>query len=161
MSRLPTLRRAAVSLAVVGVLAFGAPNALADGNGAFTDTQNFHNVTETFPADAMCGSPVGTVTVTYNGVFHITVNKAGDVWVTGTQAGTFVLVPDDVTMPTFAGHFAIWFGLSDNNRNSVEHSTFNARGTATDGSGATVDIHAVAHVSVSASGQVNTFFACH
>src|SRR5438093_12140240 len=57
------LRRAAVALAVIGLLAFGAPGALADGNGAFTDTQNFHNVTETFPADSMCGSPVGTVTV--------------------------------------------------------------------------------------------------
>src|SRR6266566_212108 len=94
MVRLPTLRRALVSLGVVGVLAFAAPTAFAGGNGAFTDTQNLHNATMTFHADAQCDAPAGTVTATFNAVFHVTVNKAGDVWLTGTQAGTFIFVPD-------------------------------------------------------------------
>jgi hypothetical protein len=161
MVRLPSLRRAVVSLGLVGLLAFAAPSAFAGGNGAFTDTQNLHNVTQTFHVDAQCGAPAGTVTATFNAVMHITVNKAGDVWLTSTQEGWFVFVPDAAPVPTFAGHFAVWFGLSDNNRNSVLHDTFNVRATATDGSGATLVIHAVDHFSVSASGQVNLFMDCH
>jgi len=161
MVRLPTLRRAILSLGLVGLLAFAAPSAFAGGNGAFTDTTNLHNVTQTFPVGAQCGAPAGTVTATFNAVMHITVNTAGDVWLTSTQEGWFVFVPDDPTMPTFAGHFAVWFGLSDNNRNSVLHDTFNIRATATDGSGATIAVHAVDHFSVSASGQVNVFMTCH
>ncbi len=83
------------------------------------------------------------------------------VWLTSTQEGWFVFVPDATPVPTFAGHFAVSFGLSDNNRNSVFHDTFNIRATATDGSGATLEIHAVDHFSVSASGQVNLFMDCH
>jgi hypothetical protein len=161
MSKLQRFCRAGVALSVVGMLLWAAPVALAGGNGAFTDTQTVHNATQTFPTGSLCGTPSGTVTITYNGVFHINVNKAGDFWVTGTQEGWFVLVPDDATMPTFEGHFATWFGESDNNRNDVQHDTFNARGTATDGSGATVEVHAVNHLSVSASGQVNLFMDCH
>jgi hypothetical protein len=68
------------------------------------------------------------------------VNKAGDVWLTATLEGTFILVPDDATLPTFAGHFATWFGLSDNDRNSIQHDTSSFRGTATDGSGTTIAV---------------------
>ena len=126
-----------------------------------TDTQNLHNVTQTFSVGAQCAAPAGTVTATFNAVMHVTVNTAGDVWVTATQEGWFTFVPDDVTMPNFAGHFAVWFGLSDNNRNSVLHDTFNIRATATDGSGVTIAVHAMDHLSVSASGQVNLFMDCH
>jgi hypothetical protein len=161
MSRFRSMRRASISLAVVAVLAFAAPNAFAGGNGAFTDTQNLHNVPMTFAVGPQCGAPSGTVSGTFNVVMHVTVNKAGDVWVTGTQEGWFTFVADDPTMPTFAGHFAVWFGLSDNNRNSVMHDTSNVRATATDGSGAIIVIHAVDHFSVSASGQVNLFMDCH
>lgn len=161
MSRFRSLRRASISLAVVAVLAFAAPSAFAGGNGAFTDTQNFHNVPMTFVVGPQCGAPAGTVSGTFNAIMHVTINKAGDVWITGTQEGWFTFVADDPTMPTFAGHLAVWFGLSDNNRNSVIHDTSNVRATATDGSGAIIVIHAVNHLSVSASGQVNLFMDCH
>ena len=161
MSTSASFRRTAVSLAVVALLAFAAPSAFAGGNGAFTQTVNLHNVPLTFPVGTQCGAPAGVVSGTFNEVMHVTVNKAGDVWVTVTQEGWFTFVADDPTLPTFAGHFAVWFGLSDNNRNSVMHDTFNIRATATDGSGSTLVIHAVDHVSVSASGQVNLFMDCH
>jgi len=64
-------------------------------------------------------------------------------------------------MPTFAGHVAAWFGVSDNNRNSVVHDALNGTLTATDGSGASITVHVVDHISVSASGQVTVFMACH
>ena len=161
MSRIWAFRRAVASLAIVAVLAFAAPSAFAGGNGAFTNTQHLHNVPLTFPVGVLCGAPAGVITGTFNEVMHVTVNNAGDVWVTVTQEGWFTFVANDPTMPTFAGHFAVWFGLSSNNRNSVMHDTFNIRATATDGSGATLEVHAVDHVSVSASGQVNLFMDCH
>jgi len=64
-------------------------------------------------------------------------------------------------MPTFAGHVAAWFGVSDNNRNSVVHDALNGTLTATDGSGASITVHVVDHISASASGQVTVFMACH
>ena len=161
MSRFRSFQRTVVALAVVAGLAFTAPSAFAGGNGAFTQTVNLHKVPLTFPVSTQCGAPAGVVSGTFNEVMHVTVNTAGDVWVTVTQEGWFTFVADDPTLPTFAGHFAIWFGLSDNNRNSVMHDTFNVRATATDRSGATLDIHAVDHISVSASGQVNLFMDCH
>ena len=161
MSRLHALGRTVVALGIVSLLTLTAPLVSAGGNGAFTDTQILHDVTQTFPTDSMCGSPAGTVTVTVNAVMHVTVNGAGDVGLTVTQEGRFLLVPTDPTLPSFAGHFTNWFGLSDNNRNSVQHGTFSARGTATDGSGATIELHAVSHASISAGGQVNLFMDCH
>jgi hypothetical protein len=56
---------------------------------------------------------------------------------------------------TYSGHFAIWFGISDNLNNSVAHSTFNIAGTGSDGS--TLTAHAVFHLSMSASGLVVFF----
>jgi hypothetical protein len=161
MSRFRSFQRTVASLAMVAAFAFMAPSAFAGGNGAFTQTQNLHKVPLTFPVGTQCGAPAGVVSGTFNEVMHVTINKAGDVWVTVTQEGWFTFVAEDPTMPTFAGHFAVWFGLSDNNRNSVMHDTFNIRAIATDGSGAILDMHAVDHVSVSANGQVNLFMDCH
>jgi len=141
-------------------LAFAAPVS-AGGDGAITSTTNMHGPFPSFHVDPTCGSPSGTLSGSGNAVFHTTINKAGDFWLTSTQEAWFTVVPDDSSLPNFAGHFATWFGISDNNRNSVTHDILNARATATDGSGATVTIHAVDHFSVSASGKVNMFMACH
>jgi hypothetical protein len=85
MSRFRSFRRGSISLAVVAVLAFAAPSAFAGGNGAVTDTQNFHNVPMTFVVGPQCGAPAGTVSGTFNAVMHITINKAGDVWITALR----------------------------------------------------------------------------
>jgi hypothetical protein len=133
----------------------------AGGNGATTFTQTFKGPFQAFHVDAACGAPAGMISGSGNGVFHITINKAGDFWLTTTQEANFLFVADDPTLPNFAGHFAAWFGISDNLANSVIHSITNVNATATDGSGATVNLHIVDHISVSASGQVNMFMACH
>jgi len=156
-----SFKRGWVAAAVIGLLVLATPTAFAGGNGAFTDTQVFHDVTDSFPTDSMCGSPAGTITVTYSGVLHATVTSAGDVRLTANLEGDFILVPDDITIPTFAGHFVTVVGVGDHGNGSVQQSVFSALGTATDGSGATLDIHGVAHVSVSASGQVNLVVDCH
>lgn len=149
------LPAAAAAVAVVALLLVSITTISAAGAGAVTYTQTFHNATDSFPVANPCTGAPSTATITYNGVMHYTVNKAGDIWATGTQTGSFVLVPDDPTQPTYTGHFTTWFGVSDNNQNGVDHSTFTIHGTGSDGS--TLSFHDVAHLSVSASGLTVSF----
>jgi hypothetical protein len=149
-------------LAIVAATGAGlllAVPASANGAGAVSFTQNFHNVTASFPTPNPCTGVSGMVSVTYNGVFHITTLTsgigAGTFWATGTQTGTFVFTPDDPTQPTYSGRFTTWFGDNNNLQNGSETSTFSLRGTGSDGS--TLLFHDVMHASVSASGAVNTF----
>ena len=124
---------------------------VANGNGSQGCTVNFHNDVQVFhigPPPACLIS--GTITQTFNGVIHITINKAGDVWDTGTMTGPFVLVPDDPTIPTYTGHATTWFGDSINNQNLVSHFTINAHATAPNAPA--FDFHEVGHFNTSASG---------
>jgi streptogramin lyase len=142
--------------AVIASLVFATP---ASASGATSSTQNFHGAFPPMQVTPLCGSaaPGGTLYATGNAVFHITVNAAGDVWVTNTQEAWFNLVPDTGTV-TYTGHFAIWFGESLNKNNVVLHDTFNIHATGSDGS--TISINIVDHMSMSASGQINVFMNC-
>jgi len=149
-------------LAVVAAIGAGVMLAIpAEANGAeaVTFTQTFHNATATFPTPNPCTGVSGMVSITYNGVFHITTLTsgigAGTFWATGTQTGTFKFTPDDPAQPTYAGHFTAWFGDNNNLHNGSETSTFSLRGTGSDGS--TLMFHDVMHASVSANGAVNSF----
>lgn len=155
-----TLSAATVSVAVVAVLLFSLAPASAAGAGAVSYTQTFHNTTDSFAAPNPCTGALGTVTETYNGVFHVTSltsgQGAGTFWATGTMTGDFVFTPDDsVTQPSYTGHFASWFGDNNNLRNGAETSTFAIHGTGSDGS--TLQFHEVGHMSVSATG-ITVFF---
>jgi len=149
-------------LAVVAAIVAGwllAVPAAANGAGAVSFTQTFHNATASFPSPNPCTGASGTVSLSYNGVFHVTTLTsgigAGTFWATGTQTGTFAFTPDDPAKPSFAGHFTTWFGDNNNLQNGSETSTFSLRGTGSDGS--TLIFHEVMHANVSASGVVNTF----
>ncbi len=102
-----------------------------------------------------CRDFKATITITYNGVLHFTVNKAGDFWATGTMTGTATAVPLDPSNPSFTGKFTTWFGEADNKQNGVDHSTFTVHLTGSDGS--TIKFHDTAHVSSSASGMTVSF----
>src|SRR5258708_34661865 len=141
---------AAAAVAVVAVLLVSIVTVSAAGAGAVSYTQTFHNATDSFPAANPCTGAPSTATLTYNGVMHYTVNKAGDFWATGTQTGSFVLVPDDPTQPTYTGHFTTWFGVSDNKQTGVAHSTFTIHGTGSDGS--PLSLHSRGDLGVTASG---------
>jgi hypothetical protein len=123
---------------------------VAQGNGSQTCTVNFKNAVTKFhigpPPSCLLS---GMITQTFNGVAHITINKAGDGWDTGTMTGPFVLVPDDSSIPTYTGHATTWFGDSFNNQNMVTHFTINARATAPNAP--PFDFHEVFHFSVSAN----------
>lgn len=157
MTNLPftILKRVFAILVFLSVLLFPASSAFAGGNGATSFTQTFHNASQTIVDVIPCRGIPAAITLTYNGVFHININKAGDFWVTGTMTGDFVAVPFDATQPTFSGHFTTWFGESDNKQNFVDHSTFIVHGTGSDGS--TIKFHDTAHVSANANGAVISF----
>jgi hypothetical protein len=154
-----TLSAAVAACAVVVVLFFSLSSAAAAGAGAVTSTQTFHNAVQSFPAANPCTGATGTVTLTFNGILHVTEltsgQGAGTDWATGTMTGDFLLTPDDPTQPSFTGHFTTWFGESDNLHNGVEHSTFSLHGVGSDGS--TLHFHEVAHLSVSATGSTIFF----
>jgi hypothetical protein len=124
---------------------------VAQGNGSQTCTVTFKDEVTTLhigpPPSCLIA---GTITQTFNGVIHITINKAGDFWDTGTMTGPFVLVPDDPSIPTYTGHLTSWFGDSVNNQNGVTHFTINAHATAPNAPA--FDFHETFHFSISASG---------
>jgi hypothetical protein len=135
-------RMLAIGLAAGLLLAMAAP-ALA-GGPAQTFTETVKDVTETIPEVNPCTGDEGTVTITYNAVFHVTELASGELHVTGTLTGTFVFVPDDSDLPTFTGRFTSWFGENHNLNEAAATTTFRVRGTGSDGS--TINFHAVSHI---------------
>lgn len=149
------------TIAVVGLLLAVATSAFADGTGAIHYSQDWDNVTQSFvPPNPMAANPCtgapGTLSLTYSGFVHITVNKAGDEWDTGNMHGDFSFAPNNTTQPTYTGHFASWFGDSFNRNNSVSHFILNIHGTGSDGS--TLDFHENGHFSTNADGTVTVAF---
>lgn len=157
--------------AVVGLLLVGVLRVSAAGNGASTFTVTVKDAT--FPFGVVtnpCTGAQDVLTLTnVNGVLHITVNKAGDEWDTGTLAGSFTLDPapppanPTLGLPSYSGHAETWFGDSFNQTNQVNHAIFNLHGTGSDGSSLTV--HMLFHYSTNANGTItvstnNTSFTC-
>lgn len=99
--------------------------------------------------------PGGTLAATIEtGVFHITINGAGDLWATTTFEGSFTFTAEP-SGTIYTGHFMDWFGTEVNNQNSADlgNSTF----VGMSANGSLLSLHLVFHMSVSADGQV-TFF---
>jgi hypothetical protein len=94
-----------------------------------------------------------------NGVLHFTQNNAGDFWATGTFEGngtvtTGISTDGGLTLtptgPVYSGHTMEWFGAELNNKNVVNHATFNFTGTDT-ATGAPISIHAAFQVTLNAN----------
>lgn len=142
MGLTPRIRlRGASLLAVAALCVLSASPVFAQ---AQTSTTNLKNVTETFPEINPCTGESGTVTVTYNAVFHVTHDATGGTHTTGTLTGTFDFDATDPAEPDFSGRFTNWFGDSNNSNIDVATFTFSVRGTGTDGSKLT--FHGVAHI---------------
>ena len=140
---------------LAALLALGVPAAYADGNGATTFTQNDHNVTESMVSANPCTGDTGTLTDTFNSVFHGTISKTGSLF-TGTAEAEFTFVPDDPAKVTYTGHFTTWFGDENNLQNDVAHATFNLHATGSDGS--TLTFHENAQATMNANGVITVSF---
>ncbi|HKZ86041.1 MAG TPA: hypothetical protein VJ793_20595 [Anaerolineae bacterium] len=144
------MRRALAFLTLVSLLLFPASSAFAEG--AVTVTQTFHNFTETEPDIDQCTGAPGNVTLTYNGVVHMTTTPNGAFHLTGTFTGDFVFVPVNPALPTASGNFTVWFGDNFNEKNENHTFTFTVHGTSSDGSD--VQWHITAHTTMNANGEV-------
>lgn len=134
--------------------AFAAPG----GVGTETLTEHGHGKEffSTPVTDPCNGAPGIFATVSINEVFHATAQADGDFWVTGTAEGTATFTPEEAGGISASGHFTAWFGEAGNNKNQVEHNTFNAHLTGTDGSH--ISVHGNAHASTNALGEVTVSF---
>ncbi len=88
----------------------------------------------------------GDLVIAGNGVVHVTINDAGDSWVTGTVTGA----ASTTGTPAATGRATAWLGDENNNQNGVEHFTANAQLTLPDGG--TVRIHQEGQFTLNANG---------
>jgi hypothetical protein len=160
------LRPLLVVLSVLAALFAVSTPSYADGNSSTpcalgpqpatcTYTANNHDLIQTLPSNVPCvdppnGPPTGELTLTYGEVFHVTVNEAGDGWLTSTVTGNLSFTPFDLSRPSYTGHFESWFGASFNLNNAVFQDTTNNTAIGSDGSH--LSFHMIGHMSISASG---------
>jgi hypothetical protein len=131
------------------------PCSLGPQPATCTYTENMQGLIQTFQTNLPCvdppnGPPTGVLTTTYSEVFHVTVNQAGDAWLTSTVTGDLSFIPDDSSRPSYTGHFESWFGESLNLNNAVLQNTANNTLVGSDGSH--LSFHMIYHMSISASG---------
>ena len=151
-------RRLFVGLLAAALMSVGAP---AFAAGPTTSTSTEKGLVETFVdvvPSCQGGGALFTITTTSNLVAHDTIGADGTVHSTFTQTGTFVAVPLDPSLPSYTGKFTVWFGFNANGTVVEGTSTFNIRGTGSDGS--TFANHASDHFNVRPNGSVHEFFHC-
>ena len=146
-------------LALAGTFSLGAV-AYA---GAFTETNNIHKGTDTFPdvlpSCEAAGPFTHNVTVTFNSVEHITILEDGSFHATFTQTGKFTAIPIVLGGESFAGSFTLWGGFNGNiNGATTSTFTFSVRGKGDQGTRLNTSI--VDHVTVTPNGLVHEFSHC-
>ena len=130
---------AAIAAPVLG-LGIGLVSAEAASASASTQTISLNGV----PIDVGPATCVpGDVTITGNGVEHMTINSTG-FWVTGTVTGAAD------TGTGWTGRATGWFGVEDNNKSLVNHFILNAQ--LSDGAGDSVNIHQEGQITFNANG---------
>ncbi len=178
------LARVVATSALAALLASAIGASVALAAPATSMTQHFSTMqqwgTPLGPTTSPSGCPASVLSdyvwidATGNGVFHQTVNAAGDFWGTSTFTGqaTLTMYPasslagigTDAQGNTTAtvvgpsdgvvtGHFTEWFGISDNKQNAVTHGTIHFQGT--DASGSPVSVNAVFHAAWLPGADVN------
>jgi hypothetical protein len=144
---------------VLTLVMVGAPAAFA-ATPPSTETTVLRNVTESFADINPCTDPVttGTVTITYNSVFHITDFNNGVYVVKGSLEGSFVFVPDDPSGVTYTGHVVNRFGENSTPPGAQfgATDTFIVHATGSDGSRLTVMI--LNHITRTPAGAVVSEF---
>ena len=130
LATLPVL----MSLAIAGVAA--AP--------AVVDTIVVQDVTDSFATENPCTGDPSTITITYNAVIHVTTLPSGEIHLSSTLTGAFVLEPVDSALPTYTGHLLDWSNQIYNQNEDLATFTTRARAKGSDGS--TIRFGVVAHV---------------
>ncbi len=101
---------------------------------------------------------VGPGLTSYTGtgrwIQHLTVNNADDTWYTETTEGNVTLWTTtlDGQRTSWTGHVQEWFGDEENNKNTVQHATFNFQGVSTTDPSKTLSMHAAFTATTNANG---------
>ena len=154
------MRPALIAVLTAAFMVMSAATAAA----TITSTQHFTSNPQPDIIPVSC-SPLGnaiSINSTGNGVLHTTLNNANDFWITGTFEGNGTVTTGNAiltaagpiftpTGPVYRGHTTEWFGGEFNNKNFVNHATFNFNGTDT-ATGAPIGIHAAFQVTFNANG---------
>lgn len=146
----------AIVLALFAVPSIGMRTAHADtstsancvngGPGTYTCTMHGSQPLDFGPA---CG--FADVQFFGSGVLHLTINKAGDSWITGTLQGPVVGL-DTLGNTVMTGHAQAWFGSENNQQSNVQHFTTNVSGKLSDGTN--VGAHINGDVTMNANGTI-------
>jgi hypothetical protein len=152
--------RRLLCLLVVATLATAAfaTTALADGNGAQTFTHVDKNVVQVMPASNPCTGVPGTLTVTFNDIFHVTISDTGFHF-GGTITGSALFVPDDPSQPTYTGQFTNVLNAhpnEENLQNAVAFFTSDIEALGSDGSH--LKFHGNGHTTLNANGVITAQF---
>jgi hypothetical protein len=137
---------AALSLALGAGSSRAAADNCAQGSPGGTYTCTLHGP---MPTDLGPGCGQADAVINGNGVFHLTINKAGDAWATGTVQGDFTTY-DASNNVTGTGHAQSWFGEEDNKQNGVQHFTANGYANMLDGT--RIGFHAAGQFTINANG---------
>jgi hypothetical protein len=117
-----------------------------------SETSHFTSPPVTFSAPDPCTSTLVTVTINDDhSVFHVNVDGAGDVWLTGTDGGTVSVSGP----PDGSGTWTSWFGASLNNKSAAFTSTFNQHIQLSDGT--SVAMRDIAHTTFTPNGPGVSF----
>jgi hypothetical protein len=159
MKRINTLAIPGLALASLLLLAFPAYASAT----TFTMTVKDLTVGPFLVTPIVCPDgttiPGGILTLTVNGVFHVTNDTAGGIHFTSTTTGNLTLVglnPDGtLTGVTYTGHFTTWDGgtVHITSTGATEFGfTFSAHATGTDGS--TFAFHQGLHITFNPGGTI-------
>jgi hypothetical protein len=123
-----------------------------------SETVHFPSPPISFPGVNPCTTPPEPGTIVLNddhAVFHINVNGAGDVWLTGTDGGSASFAALNPSAASGSGTWTSWFGGQMNKRSMVFGSTMHVGIRLSDGT--MVTMHDTFHTMMTATGVVRTF----
>jgi hypothetical protein len=149
----PLFRITLVLALALAVLA-GSVRAASAGNGAFTDTITWQNLTDTFVVSGSCSDPDGVyqITLVSNGAIHFVENANGYKF-SWAEAGTYSIEPIAADSPvTYSGRYSthlIDTGLFTGGK-FVFKNTFTNVGLGSDGTRET--FHITTHAVLTATG---------
>ncbi len=148
------MRRLGILGGLVLALAVALPVAAGGNPGTVSQTQTWHGLAETVPDINPCTLNPVSISLTSNGVMHLTYFANGDeYWFTLTDTSSFTFTEAGVT---YTGHGTFWVNGNWNERNQNSTLTFDVHGRGSDGSH--ISISEKAHLTLNAVGVVTVSF---
>ena len=116
------MRKSILVTVAAAIAAVASPQvAIAHGGNPIVETVVVADA-DAVPFEGPCVAGLGTATLDFRNVFHITEFADGDVAITSNEAGTFTFVPDDPAQPSSSGRYRTGFHSSFTQNAGVDTS---------------------------------------